>query len=1023
MRHATQRFQLVLAAVVAPARRRCPFSRSPDSRRSGCGSRQRPRSGGCRSTRRSTWRSSRTSASRSSGSTRRSRTSPSRRRAASGCRRSSTSLSNNSTSNPPTNAFAGGQNKVTDSRFATQFGVNQLLPTGAQLQRSLEQLPRHLDQHLQQLRSAAASRRCTFNVTQPLLRNFKIDNIRQQLAVEPEGSRQRRTSSCSRRSSSTTRNVKNAYWDLAYQIDNLNAAQQSLDLAQAPARRQREARPDRHDGADRHRRGAVGSRAQRGVGDRRRGGDQAGGGRPAGADLRSGVAGLLDDDDRADRDAAVPGAGDRRRGGRAARARQPARCPSREEQPRAQRHQHPLLPEPDAARRQRAGRRTASTAVGGVQLEPVDLAQRAGAVSARRSSRSAASARCSATSSATPSRRGRSASPLSYPARHEHVGSEPGARAAAALARRRRSCRNLELQIATQVRDLARQVQTNQKRVDTHPRRARARRAAARGRGEEVRRRHRDQLLRLPGAARPRRRRAPTRSAPSPTTTSRSWTSRPSRKRRCRLTQRGQSGTGRPGALTQVLLRPADSDCAVPGRPTSPPQPSLHSPRAEALGHGHHQERSGEPRRGARVGGVGRRDRRRRLREHRRHGGHRAAVHRSRRRPRAWPGYVAQKNYAASLARHDWILSLDADERVTPELAAEIQRALSADARARGVPHSARDLAPRPLDPHDRLVSRPSAAPVRSPRRRAGPGRYVHESVAVDGTRRPAGAASCSTSRIATSPIISRRSIATRRSPRGRCARAGGAPACCRWPVIRRSPSCATTSLRGGFRDGAPGFIISALNAYYVFLKFAKLWELQTGPARPRSHEATRHAGNRSSHVLPPHRHGANLARRPEPGAADRQRPARDRASRGARRASRRRAAAARRGRARAHPDRAADRDGPVGRLAAGARRQAARGRTSFTRTIRTASRWRRWRCRSASAKARPAPALVASRRVDFHLKGNSFSRWKHRQVDCFIAASEAIRQMLAGRRRAGRSDGHGARGHRRRSRCRPRRP
>src|SRR3989338_7269610 len=27
-----------------------------------------------------------------------------------------------------------------------------------------------------------------------------------------------------------------------------------------------------------------------------------------------------------------------------------------------------------------------------------------------------------------------------------------------------------------------------------------------------------------------------------------------------------------------------------------------------------------------------------------------------------------------------------------------------------------------------------------------------------------------------------------------------------------------------------------------------------------------------------------------------------------------------------------------------------------------------------------PAPALIAARRVDFHLKGNSFSRWKHRQ-------------------------------------------
>jgi glycosyltransferase involved in cell wall biosynthesis len=51
----------------------------------------------------------------------------------------------------------------------------------------------------------------------------------------------------------------------------------------------------------------------------------------------------------------------------------------------------------------------------------------------------------------------------------------------------------------------------------------------------------------------------------------------------------------------------------------------------------------------------------------------------------------------------------------------------------------------------------------------------------------------------------------------------------------------------------------------------------------------------------------------------------------------------------------------------------------------------------AGSANAGRAPALVASRRVDFHLRGNSFSRWKYRQVDCFIAASEAIRQMLVG--------------------------
>ena len=47
------------------------------------------------------------------------------------------------------------------------------------------------------------------------------------------------------------------------------------------------------------------------------------------------------------------------------------------------------------------------------------------------------------------------------------------------------------------------------------------------------------------------------------------------------------------------------------------------------------------------------------------------------------------------------------------------------------------------------------------------------------------------------------------------------------------------------------------------------------------------------------------------------------------------------------------------------------------------------------AGSAARSPALVVSRRVDFHLRRHSFSRWKHRQVDCFIAASEAIRRML----------------------------
>jgi len=42
-----------------------------------------------------------------------------------------------------------------------------------------------------------------------------------------------------------------------------------------------------------------------------------------------------------------------------------------------------------------------------------------------------------------------------------------------------------------------------------------------------------------------------------------------------------------------------------------------------------------------------------------------------------------------------------------------------------------------------------------------------------------------------------------------------------------------------------------------------------------------------------------------------------------------------------------------------------------------------------------PRPRIVASRRVDFHLQTHSFSRWKYRQVDLFIAASEAIKNIL----------------------------
>jgi glycosyltransferase involved in cell wall biosynthesis len=44
---------------------------------------------------------------------------------------------------------------------------------------------------------------------------------------------------------------------------------------------------------------------------------------------------------------------------------------------------------------------------------------------------------------------------------------------------------------------------------------------------------------------------------------------------------------------------------------------------------------------------------------------------------RPWPGFTAQKNFALEQATGDWVLSLDADEEVSPELRDEIQRLLA----------------------------------------------------------------------------------------------------------------------------------------------------------------------------------------------------------------------------------------------------------------------------------------------------------------------------------------------------------
>ncbi|MCG3133097.1 MAG: hypothetical protein HMLKMBBP_00190 [Planctomycetes bacterium] len=201
---------------------------------------------------------------------------------------------------------------------------------------------------------------------------------------------------------------------------------------------------------------------------------------------------------------------------------------------------------------------------------------------------------------------------------------------------------------------------------------------------------------------------------------------------------------------------------------------------------------------------------------------------------RDWPGHVQQKNFALSEATHDWVLCLDADERVSPELRASILAALGSPGDAAGFECARRTFylgrwirhggwyPDRKLrlfrrsrarwggtNPHDHVVTDPGGGPVR----RIG-GDLLHLSYRSlsDHLR----------------TIDSFTSIAAReKHAAGR--RAGLLDLTLRpfGKFVRMYV------LRAGFLDGAAGFCAAVSGAYYVFLKYAKLRELGRDLWRP----------------------------------------------------------------------------------------------------------------------------------------------------------------------------------------------
>jgi (heptosyl)LPS beta-1,4-glucosyltransferase len=192
---------------------------------------------------------------------------------------------------------------------------------------------------------------------------------------------------------------------------------------------------------------------------------------------------------------------------------------------------------------------------------------------------------------------------------------------------------------------------------------------------------------------------------------------------------------------------------------------------------------------------------------------------------REWPGYIAQKNYAASIAAHDWILSVDADERVTPELAREVRDLLD------GAPAAAAFRIPRVTWHLGRWIRTTDWYPdyqVRLYDRRAAEwtGRYVHEGVTARGAvGQLRGELQHHAYRDVADHLetIDRYTTLAARQMHEDGRRATAIDLAIHPPLA----FLRNYIVRGGFRDGRVGFVISRMNAYYVFLKFAKLWELQ----------------------------------------------------------------------------------------------------------------------------------------------------------------------------------------------------
>ncbi|HOC18618.1 MAG TPA: TolC family protein [Vicinamibacterales bacterium] len=144
-----------------------------------------------------------------------------------------------SNSKSPVNSFlSGATDKLTNDSFQAIVSAQQQLPWGGGSFNIDWNNSRTENNSAFSSPNPSLRGEISLTYTQPLLRNFRIDSVRQQLLVSRKN-REISDVQLQQAVLTTTRNVKSAYWDLAYAINSLSVQRQSLELAQESLRNNR----------------------------------------------------------------------------------------------------------------------------------------------------------------------------------------------------------------------------------------------------------------------------------------------------------------------------------------------------------------------------------------------------------------------------------------------------------------------------------------------------------------------------------------------------------------------------------------------------------------------------------------------------------------------------------------------------------------------------------------------------------------------------------------------------------------